>query len=93
MPVRPHSGTKGRQRIRKTGAADMTQRDDRTYFAARAAKEHEMASRCDDAAIAATHRQLAEAYEQRLGGMSADVRTVPDARASRPTGDNEIMAA
>lgn len=42
--------------------------DDAIYFERRAKQEREIASKCQDRAVALTHLNLADAYERRLAG-------------------------
>lgn len=61
----------------------MAIRDDRAYFARRAAIERAAADACEDAGVAATHRQMAEAYEQRLAAMPVTPNAARDSETEQ----------
>lgn len=49
------------------------------YFTLRAQKEHQLAERCKDPAIAITHRRLAWEYERKIQEADMSLRVVMDA--------------
>ena len=51
----------------------MSEREDRAYLLRRAREERDIASRCEDRAVALTHVRFADLYERRARDCTAPV--------------------